>query len=147
MNDFLRHHLPLLLPASFICMWFAITTLLGWISGWYALMRAFPDRAERPIRTFSNQSGSLGGVNMRSILRISICPSGLRFGLMRLFGPFCRDFLVPWSAITVTRVDKFWGKAAHLSLATLPIRTLTVPAYVADQFARAATGHWPEAGA
>jgi hypothetical protein len=146
MNDFLQHDFPLFFPVVFICLWLAITTLLGWISGWFALMRTFPNRPEQPLRTFSNQSGSLSGVNMRSILRVAVCPSGLRFGLTRLFGPFSRDFLVPWSSITVTRVDKFWGKAAQISLGTPPLGTLTVPAYVADRIARAASEHWPEAG-
>ena len=34
---------------------------------------------------------------------------------MRIFGPFCRDFLVPWSEITVTRSDRVVWKVAKLS--------------------------------
>jgi hypothetical protein len=41
-------------------------------------------------------------------LKLSPCSSGLRLGIVRLFGPFCRDFLVPWDEISVVRKDRFF---------------------------------------
>jgi len=49
---------------------------------------------------------------MRSILNLDVCPSGLRVGMMRLFGVFCRDFFVPWDQISVVRKRRlFWREA------------------------------------
>jgi hypothetical protein len=52
---------------------------------------------------------------MLGVLKFSVCPSGLRIGIMRIFGPFCRDFLVPWNEITVTRSDRVFWTVAKLS--------------------------------
>ena len=40
---------------------------------------------------------------MQGILKIGVCPSGLRIGIMRAFGPFSRNFFVPWEEIKVER--------------------------------------------
>jgi hypothetical protein len=66
---------------------------------------------------------------------------------MRIFGPFCRDFFVPWSEITVTRGDLFFWKVANVFFGQPPIGKLTVFADVADRMASAAGNHWPERGA
>ena len=144
MNEFIGHNFPVYFPLFFLVMWISVTTLLGVLSGWFVLMRAYPDRGEAPLQSFSWQSGSMNSVNMRSILRVCPCPSGLRLGIMRLFGPFCRDFLVPWGEISVVRKDRFFLKVAQISLGRPAIGKLTISADVADRLARAAGSHWPE---
>jgi hypothetical protein len=84
------------------------------------------------------------GVNMRGILTLSVCPSGLRVGIMRLFGPFSRDFLVPWRELSVTRKTIFFMQAAELRFGS--VGTLSVGAHVADKLAGAAGRNWPEQG-
>ena len=144
MNEFIRHNFPVYFPLFFLVMWISVTTLLGVLSGWFVLMRAYPDRGEVPLQSFSWQSGSMNSVNMRSVLRVSLCPSGLRLGIMRLFGPFCLDFLVPWGEISIVRKDRFFLKVAQISLGRPAIGQLTISADVADRLARAAGSHWPE---
>ncbi len=85
---------PLYFLIGFPLFWFAVTMLLSFVSGWYGLMERYPDRAETALAVLANQSGSLGAVSMRGILKLSVCPSGLRLGIMRIFGPFCRDLFV-----------------------------------------------------
>jgi hypothetical protein len=135
---------PLYFLIGFPLFWFAVTMLLSFLSGWFGLMARYPDRDEIPVLTLSNQSGSLGVVSMRGVLKLSVCPSGLRIGIMRIFGPFCRDFLVPWSDITVTRSNSFFWKIAKLSFGQPSNGNLKVFAGVADRMARAAGNHWPE---
>ena len=94
---------PLYFLIFFPLLWFAVTMLLSFLSGWFGLMERFPDRAENPLLTLTGQSGSLGKVSMSRILTLSVCPTGLRIGIMRIFGPFSRDFLVPWDEITGAR--------------------------------------------
>lgn len=135
--------LPIAFPLSFALLWFAITTLLGLISGWYSLMRRYPDHPQVALLTLKNQSGSLGSVGMRGVLRLGVCTSGLRIGLIRLFGPFCRDFLVPWQSISVSRKDRVLWRTATLDFGC---GRLSLPAEVANRLARAAGNHWPEPG-
>ncbi len=137
---------PLYLLIGLPLFWFAVTLLLAFVSGWFGLMERYPDREEDPLAVLTSQSGSLGAVSMRGILTLGICPSGLRVGVTRLFGPFCRDFFVPWEEITVTRADRVFWKAAKLSFGQPSNGNLTVFADVADRMARAAGKHWPEAG-
>src|SRR5580658_7860930 len=137
---------PLLFLVIFPLFWFAVTMLLSFLSGWFGLMERYPDRTESALAVLANQSGSLGIVSMRRILKLSICPSGLKVGIMRIFGPFSRDFFVPWDEITVTRADRFLQKVAKLSFGRPPAGNLTIRAEVADRIARTAGKPWPESG-
>jgi hypothetical protein len=137
---------PLYFLMAFPLLWFAVTMLLSVLSGWFGLMERYPNRAEDALTVLANQSGSLGAVSMRSILKLSVCPSGLRVGIMRIFGPYCRDFFVPWNEITVGRGDRLFWKVAKLSFGQPPVGNLTVLAEVADRIAREAGNHWPEPG-
>ena len=147
----------------FVLMWLGVTLLLPSLSGWSRLMVEFPDRPEEPpllqLRWQSGRLGTFGkagiwniltltggGVGMRNILTLSVCHCGLRIGIMRLFGLFCSDFLVPWNAISVTRKETLSGPAATLEFGQPSIGYLTIAARIADQLARAATTRWPQAG-
>ncbi len=139
-------YFPVVFPVFFVAMWLVVSTILGFASGWFRLMQAYPDRSEIARLKLSGLSGSMGGVSMRSILSISVCPSGLRFGMMRLFGPFSRDFFIPWEAMQVTRGERFFWKFAKILLGQPRLGTVSVSAEIADQLARASNGRWPEHG-
>jgi hypothetical protein len=145
MNALLDQNFPLYFPLFFVLLWLAVSVLLGFMSGWYVLMRRFPDRAETPLRTFKNQSGSVGLVSTRSLLTLSVCPSGLRVGMMRIFGPFSKDFFVPWNEMSVTRKDRLLWNVAKLSFGNPP-GSITLMAHLADRLARVAGKSWPEPG-
>jgi|SRR5580692_347526 len=125
---------PLYFLFAIPLIWFAATMILSVLSGWFGLMERYPDHDEKAIVTLANQSGSLGLVSMRGILKLSVCPSGLRIGIMRIFGPFCRDFVVPWNEITVTRSDRFLWKVAKLSFGQPSNGNLKVLAEVAESY-------------
>jgi len=129
-------------------LWLAITTTLGIFSGWFLLMWKYPDRKEETaLLQLKRQSGSMGlGVAMQSILNISVCPSGLRVGIMRIFGPFCRNVLVPWEVITVERKNWWFSRVATLRFGNPVVGRLSIPAHLADRLARAALAQWPEPG-
>lgn len=133
-------------PVLFVAMWLAVTALIGFMAGWFALMRRYPDRDETALAVLKWQSGRMGwiGARLRGVLTLSVCPSGLRVGMFRLFGPFSRDFLVPWSEIEVTRRDWFLGRVAELKFGTPAAGVLTIGADVADELARTAQTRWPE---
>jgi len=128
-------------------MWLTITTVLGLFSGWYFLMIRYPNRQETELLSLKRLSGSMGlGVAMNRILSISVCPSGLRIGMMRVFGIWCRKFFVPWEEISVNRKDGFFGPSAVVQFGNPSTGKLRIPSYVADRLARASLGRWPEPG-
>ena len=136
---------PFLAPVLVVVLWFATAVLLGAFSGWYRLMAAFPDRDEAPILRLRGQSGRVGGaVNLDHVLTLSVCPSGLRVGILPVFGPFCRDFLVPWQSITLARRPILFGTLVELRFGAPVIGRLGVREGTAARLAEAAGSRWPE---
>lgn len=142
----LQQNFGLYFPLFFVGIWALATTMLGYSSGWFHLMRIYPDCDEGAIQTFSAQSGSLGGVRMNQVLKISICRTGLRIEMLRLFGPFNKPFFVPWDEISVARKDWRLWKMAELRFGQPTQGKFSVLSHVADKYARAANGAWPEPG-
>jgi hypothetical protein len=134
-------------PFAFVALWLMGTTLLAFLSGWFRLMGQYPDQAEEPMLRLRCQSGAMGlGVHMTGILTLSVCPSGLRVGMMRAFGPVCRDFFVPWERLAIVRENRLLGSIAKLQFGNPASGTLRISANTADRLARVAGGRWPEAG-
>ena len=147
MLDLIKQDPPVFVPLFFVTMWLMITTILSVLSGWFWLMVRFPNQESEPILRLRRQSGSMGlGVVMNGILTLSVCPAGLRVGMMRPFGPFCRDFLVPWQDLTVTRRKYPFWSVAKLRFGKPAIGSLRIEPHIANRLARAAPGQWPETG-
>ena len=101
---------PILFPFFFAGLWLTVTTLLGFWSGWFKLQAEFPDSREPSDLRLHWQSGLIGfgalwnpwgKVSYSRCLRLDACPGGLRVAIWRLFGPFCRPFLLPWRGMEV----------------------------------------------
>jgi hypothetical protein len=147
LNSLIEQNFAFFFPLFFASIWLTVSTILAVLSGWFRLMTKFPNRTVEPLLRVRGQSGSMGlGVHMRGILALSVCPSGLRVGIMRVFGPFCRDFFVPWEDISITRKNVLLCPVAKLQFGSPAIGSLTIPARVANRLARAAMGRWPETG-
>ena len=85
-------------------MWLGITTVLSLLTGWFGLSQTYPNRDDVTATKLRGQSGVMGlWVAMSRVLSLDGCPSGLRVGMNRLFGPFCRSFFVPWGEVGVER--------------------------------------------
>jgi hypothetical protein len=100
---------------AFIGLWFAVTAILGLLSGWFTLQRRYPSSDEQRLLTFYAESGSVGIVEYRGCLVLSACRSGLRVGAWRIMAPLERHFTVPWADIRSQRVAGFFGAKAQLS--------------------------------
>ncbi len=143
------HPILLLIPVGmlvvFVLIWLLVTAALALASGWFRLAKAYPDRAEEPMLHLQAQSGLMGpGINLRGVLQLSVCPSGLRLGIARILGPFSHDFLVPWGDISVSRRKALVWHLARLQFGTPQIGVLTLRASIADRLAQAAGDRWPE---
>jgi hypothetical protein len=118
-----------LFPFLFVAMWLIVTTMLGAMSGWFALQSQFPRDTETPLVTFRRLSGYMGlGANLNGILTLSACPSGLRIAIWRVFGPFQRPFLVPWTEISAERKTRLFMPMAQLRLGAPEVGKLTIDA-------------------
>ena len=132
-------------PVFFVVLWLAVTTLIGFMSGWFALMARYPDRNETPLVRLSGQTGYMRwGSRMRGVLTLSACSSGLRVGIWKIFGAFARDFFVPWEDIRVRRTDWMFARMTELEFGEPKVGSLTIAATVADRLAQAAGDEWPE---
>jgi hypothetical protein len=129
-------------------MWLFVTTLLSLLSGWFTLMNRFPDRPveEETLRIRPDWASMGVSVSMRGVVRLGVCRSGLRVGMMRLLGPFARDFLVPWDAISVTRGTTLFEDVAVLRFGNPPAGSIKLSVSYVDRLARAAESRWPERG-
>lgn len=135
---------PYFFPLFFIFFWLFITTMLGVLSGWYTLMKKFPDKPEKPLLQLNYQSGMLGITSMSGVLKIAVCPSGLRLGIVRIFGVFSRDFFVPWQEIQVIRINRFLWKSVTLQFGKFG--ALKIQVQLANKLAHSAQERWPEPG-
>lgn len=125
----------------FIGLWLTVTTVLGWISGWFRLQAAYPDSLEPPIERLRFQSGSMGRsvpANFNGCLTLEVCAGGLRVAMIRVLGPFSQPFFVPWSAIAVRRRPVLLGDMIELAFGGEPIGRLTLRQATAEKIA--ATG-------
>jgi len=140
--------LPTLLyaaPFALVGLWIGMGALMAWQSGWYDLARRFPDRTDPGVETFKFRSGWFkAGIAFNGILKFEVCRTGLRVSVIRIFGPFSKNFFVPWDEITVTRGQQWLRPAARLQLADAG--SLSLLASLADALARAAGDRWPETG-
>jgi hypothetical protein len=146
MNAQFSHNPPYLFALGFVVLWLTMGAFLGVMSGWYRLMSRYPDASDTPLLVLRRQSGKVGTVNMHSILTLGICPSGLRIGITRLFGIFCREFFVPWEEMEISRQNRFLLKVVQISFGHPAVGNLTLQADVANRVARASAGRWPETG-
>jgi hypothetical protein len=152
--DLIKQNLAIFIPLFFVAGWLTVTTAAALLSGWFRLVAEFPDQPIEPILRFRGQSGVMGlgigwmglGVGMNGVLNLSVCPTGLRVGMMRIFGPFCRDFFVPWERIAVVRKTIVVWPLAKLQFGNPAVGTLSLHAVTADRIARAVTDRWPEKG-
>jgi hypothetical protein len=138
LDDFLKDHFALFFPFFFCALWLLITAILATISGWFALQTRFPVRSAQVLRKLHFQSAAMGKgagtprTNFNGVLTISICAEGLKIDIMRIFGPFCRAFFVPWEDITSTERKTFFGNVTELRFGTPAIATVTVRRRLAE---------------
>ena len=130
----------------FVALWLMVTALLCLFSGWFRLMVTYPDNPEPALLKLEWQSGWMGAwVNMRGILTLSACPSGLRVGMLRIFGPFCSNLFIPWTEIKAKR-GQVSLTSVTLEFGSPVVGRLGVRVDVADRLARASAGGWSEPG-
>jgi len=142
--------LPEMFPFFFIGMWLFVSTLLSFLSGWFFLMKKFPDVSDRgeKIKSYSPMGVSMGiGVHFQGVLTLESYPQGLRLKMFRLFGPFNQPIFVPWNQIEVERARQFFMKRAVLYLGERgAFSKLVLTEDLANRLWQDMGASWPEKG-
>jgi len=103
-DEALLHWFPYAFPFLFVGMWLIVTTMLGFMSGWFNLQQWYSDEGrDEPLVKLGGQSGAMGlGVSFSGCLVLRSYPSGLGLAVWRIFGPFQKPLLIPWREIEAT---------------------------------------------
>jgi hypothetical protein len=129
-SDIVPLWFPYAFPFFFVGMWLVVTTLLGFMSGWFGLQKWFPDDgSEEPLLKLGGQSGSMGaGVALSGVLKLRAYPSGLGVGIRRIFAPFQKPLKIPWDEIEVEKGSSFFVPVMKLRLGKHAKGKLTISA-------------------
>jgi len=129
-NDIVLKWLPYVFPFFFAGMWLVVTTMLGFMSGWFNLQQWYPDDgSEEPLLKLGGQSGSMGlGVALNGILKLRAYPSGLGISIWRIFGPFQKPLRIRWSEIEAEQSSSFFLPMVKLHLGKPANGTLKISA-------------------
>jgi hypothetical protein len=116
-DDAILNWFPYVFPFLFVGMWLAVTTMLGFMSGWFNLQQWYPDDgSEEPLLKLRWQSGMMGaGVSLNNCLTLSAKRSGLSVKMTRIFALFQRPLLIPWSEITAEPSRMFFTPMVKLT--------------------------------
>jgi hypothetical protein len=95
----------------FLGIWLVGTSLNGLLSGWFRLQRWYADDGtEAPLRSMRARPAFMGrsGVRLSGRLTLGATAKGLSLRVLRLFAPFQRPLLIPWSDITASAPMPGW---------------------------------------
>lgn len=127
METWLIAVVAVLFVAVFAGVWVGVSALIGLVSGWYGLARRFPDRDEPALIRLDGCTGFMGaGANLKGVLTLSACASGLRVAIWRGLGLFSRPFFVPWDQVAVSRRKVLFGELARLEFGRPPAGNLSL---------------------
>jgi hypothetical protein len=139
---------PYLFPLLFLAMWFAVTTLIGFMSGWFSVQDWYADDgSEAPLLTLRGLSGTVGRAGFGGGLQLRAYPASLGIRVLRLLGPFQKPLKVRWSEIEAVPVTRFLLPMVELRLGAPPKGTLRISAgswaRLVDAVPNTATGPGP----
>lgn len=97
----------------FVAMWFGVTGLLSYLSGWPVLAARFRSATSVVGEHFRFVSGSVGvsnrfPVNYRNCLFITVGITGFRISVLFLFRLFSPPLLIPWSQVESVTEQRYW---------------------------------------
>jgi hypothetical protein len=130
----------IMFPFLFIGMWLLVTTMLGFMSGWFSLQEWYADDgSEEPLLKLGWQSGSMGlGVSFSRCLTLAARRDGLSVRVWRIFGPFQRPLLIPWREITAQPKRFLFMRMVRLDFGSPPSGSLKIRQRTWDRLVAAA---------
>jgi hypothetical protein len=129
----MNNSLPLLFPFLFIGFWCAVCILFSRIGDWHKLARAFTASNSPHGKRFYMQSGSVGLINYRSCLNVSVTPDGMFLSVPLIFKLGHPPLFIPWIVIS-NREDKktLWYETVKLTIGTPELGSIRLPKKILD---------------
>jgi hypothetical protein len=121
---------PYLIPIFFIGLWFFISAMFSFSSGWWLLAESFR-AAERPDgEKIFGQVKQMGSVPERLVTHMIVSPVGLYLYASIGFRFLHPALLIPWSQVKhAGTVEMLWWKTYQFDLASTTRIRVTQTAY------------------
>ena len=113
-------------------IWFLVLWILFVASGWRKLAKRFDAPPLAPDDARRLGSAFIGAVRYNGVLRLAIDHRGMFLSPYRIFRPFHRPLLVPWSEI---RIEEATGRTAagrQLAFPAVPDTRVVLPQSVLE---------------
>jgi len=111
--------LALAFAALFVAIWCGVCLLLSRVSGWDRLSQIYPGAAPPAGKRFAPMGVLMGLARYKGCVVCITGPEGLHLSVLRIFQLGHPPLLIPWSAITVTRLRKVaWKEAVEFQIAS-----------------------------
>jgi hypothetical protein len=144
LNSFLDVAMPFF-PLVFGGMWLLVASRLSKLAGWPELSAKYPNRFdEHALASFSFQVGRMRTVTLQGVLKVAVCESGLRVGIVRAFAPFDKPFFVPWQELNVS-IEAAGLLPITLTFGNPAIGALCITSELAQELQSVAGTRWPNA--
>ena len=125
----------------FVLLWCAITWLLGRLTGWTFVAKAYPCQEQLPKLNRWN-SCSIPNLTMRNCVNVALDEKGMYFQLFILFRLGNPAIFVPWSDINVTDSKILFFNTRKFTFKRTSEVSFQFYKRTADKFEVAAGTHW-----
>jgi len=106
---------PFLFLLAFPILWCLVCLLLATLSGWRGLASRYADREISSGTHLTAVSGTVGFVNFRNVLALTIDARGVRFAMWLPIFVFFQPFHLSWSDISsMQEVKRFFRRELEL---------------------------------
>ena len=103
-----------------VSMAFGIVYFVCVIGGWKAWADLYPDTTGHRGRKFSFESGSFSLGQYRGLLTFSADSDGMVLSTFSVFSRIQKPIRLPWSDLTVTLTQRWFGKSVTIVAAKAP---------------------------
>jgi hypothetical protein len=125
--------IPVVFAIGFPVMWVSISLLLSHMGGWSKLAKHYADTEQVHGETYYMRSGSIGVVNYKSCLILSVSETGLRLSVLLPFRIGHPPIFIPWDQFhSVSEKRVFFFPFLDTYVGTPVVANIVLPIWVRD---------------
>jgi hypothetical protein len=132
-----------LLIFALICWWAFVLNVLGFMSGWWSLAKAYPHTGHFDGKLRRFRSLKLNWVNVNGAVTIGTNAEGLYLAMFVLFRPGHPPVFIPWEDVSAKVVKGWlWMQYLELRFAKVPNLRMRISEKLGRQIAADANQAW-----
>lgn len=144
MQPWVDRHPILFVLSDVLFLYFAVSLVVSWWSGWAVLARHFHLRSKFTGSRWRGQSGQMRWLcGYRSCLTVGANSEGLYLSTLPFFPLFHPPLFIPWTEVSFVRKDVFFIAGIRFGLGRETSTTLWVRERLADRLKGAAGLGYP----